>query len=124
MPQARAGPGRPETRAAIGQRRAADDVDAGPAARRRQRGERGPARAGAGTATAETTVLQAPPPELPFDRSLAGPGLLADTIVRRWQDHLPLHRLERIYGREGLELARSTICGWHEALTGLVKPLV
>src|SRR6185437_4936313 len=75
-------------------------------------------------ATAETTVLQAPPPELPFDRSLAGPGLLADTIVRRWQDHLPLHRLERIYGREGLELARSTICGWHEALGKLVKPLV
>ena len=47
-------------------------------------------------------------PELPIARGLAGPGLLADTIVRRWQDHLPLHRLERIYGREGLELARST----------------
>jgi transposase len=74
--------------------------------------------------SAETKVLQAAPPELPIDRALAGPGLLADTIVRRWQDHLPLHRLERIYGREGLELARSTICGWHEALGGLVKPLV
>jgi transposase len=73
---------------------------------------------------AETEVLQAAPPELPVERALAGPGLLADTIVRRWQDHLPLHRLERIYGREGLELARSTVCGWHEALAGLVKPLV
>lgn len=73
---------------------------------------------------AETGVLQAPPPELPIDRALAGPGLLADTIVRRWQDHLPLHRLERIYGREGLDLARSTMCGWHEALAALVKPLV
>lgn len=73
---------------------------------------------------AETQVLQAPPPELPIDRALAGPGLLADTIVRRWQDHLPLHRLERIYGREGLDLARSTMCGWHEALAALVKPLV
>jgi transposase len=73
---------------------------------------------------AETTVLQASPPELPIDRALAGPGLLADTIVRRWQDHLPLHRLERIYGREGLDLARSTICGWHEGLAALVKPLV
>ena len=73
---------------------------------------------------AETEVLQAPPPELPIDRALAGPGLLADTIVRRWQDHLPLHRLERIYGREGLDLARSTMCGWHEALASLVKPLV
>jgi transposase len=73
---------------------------------------------------AATQVFQASPPELPIDRALAGPGLLADTIVRRWQDHLPLHRLERIYGREGLDLARSTICGWHEALGGLVKPLV
>jgi transposase len=77
-----------------------------------------------GERNAETVVLQAQPPELPIERGLAGPGLLADTIVRRWQDHLPLHRLERIYGREGLELARSTICGWHEALAALVKPLV
>jgi len=60
----------------------------------------------------------------PIDRALAGPGPLADTIVRRWQDHLPLHRLERIYGREGLELARSTVCGWHGALAELAKPLV
>lgn len=73
---------------------------------------------------AETKVLQAEPPELPIDRALAGPGLLADTVVRRWQDHLPLHRLERIYGREGLDLARSTMCGWHEALAELAKPLV
>src|ERR1700687_1397989 len=73
---------------------------------------------------AEPHVLQAPPPELPIPRGLAGPALLADTVVRRWQDHLTLHRLERIYGREGLDLARSTVCGWHEALAALVKPLV
>ncbi|HZF29419.1 MAG TPA: IS66 family transposase [Gammaproteobacteria bacterium] len=73
---------------------------------------------------AETHVLQAEPPELPIDRAIAGPGLMADTIVRRWQDHLPLHRLERIYGREGLELARSTVCGWHGTLAELAKPLV
>lgn len=72
----------------------------------------------------ETKVLQSPPPELPIERGLAGPGLLADTVVRRWQDHLPLHRLERIYGREGLDLARSTICGWHEELCQLSRPLV
>jgi transposase len=72
----------------------------------------------------ETEVFQAAPPELPIERGLAGPGLLADTIVRRWDDHLPLHRLERIYGREGLELARSTVCTWHGELAGLVAPLV
>jgi transposase len=71
-----------------------------------------------------TTVLQAPSPELPIERGLAGPGLLADTIVRRWDDHLPLYRLERIYGREGLALARSTICTWHGELAVLVHPLI
>jgi transposase len=73
---------------------------------------------------AETTVSIAPPPELPLERSLAGPGLLADTIVRRWQDHLPLYRLEQVYAREGLELARSTICGWHMELAELVRTLI
>jgi transposase len=45
---------------------------------------------------AETTVLVAEPLELPIPRGLAGPGMRADTIVKRWQDHLPLHRLEDI----------------------------
>ncbi|MCC6809607.1 MAG: IS66 family transposase [Deltaproteobacteria bacterium] len=70
------------------------------------------------------TVLQAPPPELPIPRGLAGPAFLADTIVRRWNDHLPLHRQERIFGREGLDIARSTICGWHAELMHLVTPLL
>jgi len=74
--------------------------------------------------TAATHVEIAPPPDLPIERGKAGPGLLADTIVRRWQDHLPLYRLEGIYKREGIELARSTICAWHRSLADLVCPLV
>jgi transposase len=62
--------------------------------------------------------------ELPIERGVAGPGLLADTIVRRWQDHQPLNRLEGIYGREGLTIPKSTICTWHEELAELVQPLV
>ena len=72
----------------------------------------------------EQQIHQAAPLELPIERGLAGPGLLADTIVQRWADHLPLHRLERIYGREGLELARSTICEWHLKLADLVRPVL
>jgi len=75
-------------------------------------------------AVASPPVLQAPALELPLPRSLCGPGMLADTLVRRWQDHLPLHRLERIYGREGLELPRSTVCDWHAEAALLVKPLI
>jgi transposase len=72
----------------------------------------------------ETQVHQGAPLELPIERGLAGPGLLADTIVDRWEDHLPLHRLERRFGREGLELSRSTICDWHLDLANLVQPLL
>jgi transposase len=73
---------------------------------------------------AETEVLIAEPLELPIPRGLAGPGMLADTIVKRWQDHMPLNRLEDMYARDGLELARSTMCGWHAALADIVKPLI
>jgi transposase len=73
---------------------------------------------------AETRVVIAPVPELPIERALPGPGMLADGIVRRWQDHLPLNRLEQIYAREGLPLARSTICGWHIESAALARPLV
>lgn len=70
-----------------------------------------------------TQVLVPETAELPIVRGTAGPGFLADTIVRRWQDHQPLHRLEGIYGREGLELSRSTLCTWHQQLADLARPL-
>lgn len=72
----------------------------------------------------ETSVVMGETPDLPIPRGLAGPGMLADTIVRRWQDHLPLHRLEGIYARDGIEIACSTMCGWHEQLAELCKPLI
>jgi transposase len=71
-----------------------------------------------------TDVLVGDTPELPIPRGTAGPGLLADTIVKRWQDHLPLNRLEAIYRRDGIELNRSTLCTWHGDLAELARPLV
>lgn len=71
-----------------------------------------------------TAVLVAATPELPIPRGTAGPGLLADSIVKRWQDHLPLNRLESIYRRDGIELNRSTLCTWHAELGELAQPLV
>lgn len=71
-----------------------------------------------------TPVLQAAAVELPIARGIAGPGMLADTIVKRWTEHQPLHRMERTYGREGYDVHRSTICGWHEAVAVLTAPIV
>ena len=72
----------------------------------------------------DTTVYVAKSFPLPIPRGLAGPGMLADSIVKRWDDHLPLNRLERVYRRDGLELARSTICGWHTRLAELAQPVI
>ena len=73
--------------------------------------------AGAGRAVDEAL-------ERPIVRGIAGPGLLAKTVVYRWQDHLPVYRQESIHARDGLELARSTICGWHQQLADLVERVV
>jgi hypothetical protein len=49
--------------------------------------------------------------------------LLADLIVSKYVDHLPLYRLERIYQRQGVQLPRSTTCGWLAACAALLHPL-
>ena len=33
-------------------------------------------------------------------------------LVSKYGDHLPLHRQEKIYERQGVHLARSTLCNW------------
>ena len=63
-------------------------------------------------------------PELPIEHGMAGPGLLANLIVRRFDDHLPYNRLENVYEREGMRLGRSTLYGWLDALRGLFAPLL
>jgi len=59
-------------------------------------------------------------PELPISKGLAGPGLLAVVLVRKYADHLPLHRQERIFHREGIRFGRSTLCGWVQGCADLL----
>jgi transposase len=68
-------------------------------------------------------VIAAPKPAMPIAKGLPGPGLLAHLIVSKYVDHLPLHRLERIYERQGLFLPRSTLCDWLAACAQLLRPL-
>ncbi len=69
-------------------------------------------------------ILQAPAPSRPIARGLAGPGLLAQVIVSKYQDHLPLYRQSEIYARDGIELERSTLADWVGGAAGLLAPLV
>jgi transposase len=68
-------------------------------------------------------VIAAPKPAMPIAKGLPGPGLLAHLIVSKYVDHLPLHRLERVYQRQGLLLPRSTLCDWLAACAVLLRPL-
>jgi transposase len=68
-------------------------------------------------------VIAAPKPAMPIPKGLPGPGLLAHLIVSKYTDHMPLHRLERVYERQGLFLHRSTLCDWLAACAELLRPL-
>jgi transposase len=68
-------------------------------------------------------VVAATKPAMPIAKGLPGPGLLAHVIVSKYTDHMPLHRLERSYARQGLFLNRSTLCDWLGACADLLRPL-
>lgn len=77
----------------------------------------------------ETTAIDpqietAAKPQQPIDKGLAGPGLLAYVITSKLGDHLPLYRLEQIFERQDVSIARSTMCSWLQAAAELVGPLV
>jgi transposase len=69
-------------------------------------------------------IVQAPAPNRPIDRGLAGPGLLAHVLVSKYADHLPLYRQAEIYEREGVELDRSTLADWVGGASRTLQPLV
>jgi transposase len=68
-------------------------------------------------------VIAAPKPATPIAKGLPGPGLLAHLIVSKYTDHMPLHRLQRSYERQGVFLHRSTLCDWLGACADLLRPL-
>ena len=70
------------------------------------------------------SITQAPAPELPIRRGLAGPGLLAHVLVAKFCDHLPLYRQAEIYARDGIDLDRSTLSDWVGQTSALMRPLV
>jgi len=60
----------------------------------------------------------------PIAKGLCGPGLLAHTIVAKFADHTPLHRLAGQLARSGVPIARSTLGDWVAGAATLLEPLV
>jgi transposase len=69
----------------------------------------------------ELKIAELPPVALP--KCKAAPGLIADVIVAKLVDHLPLYRQEKRYSRQGIELSRSTLCGWLAEAAHVLTPL-
>ena len=61
-------------------------------------------------ACACTARTAAKPPQ-PIEKSTAGASLLAQVIVAKTADHLPLHRQEKIFERHGVDISRKTMGG-------------
>lgn len=67
---------------------------------------------------------QSPAPDSPIVRGIPGAGLLAQVLVSKYCDHLPLYRQSQIYAREGVDLSRSTLADWVGACSDLLQPLI
>src|SRR4051794_31618143 len=74
--------------------------------------------------TACDAITQAPAPAMPTPRGRATPGTLSHLLVSKYCGHLPLYRQSEIYGRQGLELDRSTLSDWVGQAAWLLDPVV
>jgi transposase len=67
--------------------------------------------------------MQAPMPDLPIEKGRPGPGLIANVVVSKYLDGLPLYRQSAILAREGIEIERATLADWVGHAAWWVTPL-
>jgi len=73
---------------------------------------------------ADAAPIAAPLPPALQERCIAAPGLLAQVIVSKYCDHLPLYRQEYIYSsRHGVWLPRQTMARWVDLVAFWLKPI-
>lgn len=58
------------------------------------------------------TIHQAAAPERAIAKGLATPALLAQVLVSKYCDHIPLYRQAQIFARHNVDLGRSTLANW------------
>ena len=58
------------------------------------------------------TIQAAPMPAQIIDKGIPAPGLLAQVVVAKHDDHLPLYRQTEIYARSGVHIPRSSMAQW------------
>jgi transposase len=69
-------------------------------------------------------VIAAEVPPQAVEKSVAAEGFIAQVVVSKFADHLPLHRQSRILARQGLDFPRSTLCDLVGAAASALEPIV
>lgn len=62
-------------------------------------------------------------PSRPLEKLVAGPGLLAQIVIDKYVDHLPLHRQMQRFERNSVKLPYSTLTDWVSSTCKLIEPL-
>lgn len=73
--------------------------------------------------TCEEPIVAGFKPPAPIEKGQAAPSLLAQVVVSKYADHLPLYRLEQMLSRAHLDIPRSTMCEWAMQVGEFLEPL-
>jgi transposase len=68
-------------------------------------------------------IVQASAPDLPIEKGRPGPTLVANVVVGKYLDGLPLYRQSAILAREGVAVERATLADWVGHVAWWVMPL-
>jgi transposase len=71
----------------------------------------------------EGAVVQAPAPARIVEGGIPTEALIAQVLVAKYADHLPLYRQAQIYARQGIQLDRSTLADWVGRAAWYLRPL-
>ncbi len=77
-----------------------------------------------GVEAEEPAVTIAPTPKQMIPKSIATSGLLAHVLTSKFVDALPFYRQEKQFSRIGVEIPRSTMCGWAIKVAERSMPLL
>ena len=72
----------------------------------------------------QACVKLAPAPPEAMEKGIAGPILLAQVLVDKYADHLPLYRQEQRFARSDIDLSRGTLWNWIRHASNSLQPLV
>ena len=76
-----------------------------------------------GCRSCESAVVQAPAPARIVEGGIPTEALIAQVLVSKYADHLPLYRQAQIYARQGIQLDRSTLADWVGRAAWYLRPL-